>query len=794
MRQLEMVREHDGAVIDRVTWDGKGLIYETGLARDILEPYKDLDALWEKFSAWSNGYVSLLPADDPTVASVHLFTCREGDPKTGKVLHKGPCAGQKLGPRIPRLPKAVKRADSLSRYPAGKDPTADFVNRKNEGKTRDQISGTVEVSRVIAETAAEIEDYAAKRASYRGLAHILKNRLARLAVNTEHAPGEEVTFDPALFNVEGPRPAPGSRAVVVRPGYSMKRLGTTIPIEYPVVRADGETEPGKARWRTPKVTKKQQETVEQARAFIGLADEIDQMVRSETPHEQIADRLRARMQEWGFIPIAKAGEKIPYQRGQRYEVLGPAAAPGQKVHVVRPGYMRENVGREGRNLYFVDPVVQTKNAVGAHPTQVHLFTCREGNPKTGRVLHKGPCRGEKKGPSIPTLPGIGKPEPKTRRNPAPKKPGPPPPDQDLIDKARARQSRADTARAAGAIAASVSESLNDGRSLDKIKTSTQAAVRQLERRHGPDSDAARQARELAQIVENAQTVDGLDEAVRAAAEQFGVRVEEKAGEMVPFDPRRFKSLEPGVRAGQKVAVVRPAVVWEEDGTVVESGVVYPLSAEELETRNMPMLPASRLAPARFVTQKHAQQMQDRMLSEHPWTSAQESALSEYVGNYFHPMNRVLRGMAAPDSFDQFYGLNPGQLQELIRDAASAMRPTPEPIAVTRATGWDAFGLGNLQLSEVAEAAEGLKGRTFQDPGFLSTTTKREPPFASAGSPTLRLEVPAGTSAAYVKAISDRPQESEMILAPGTSFEVTGVERGPKGGVIVVGRVLPREGA
>lgn len=75
---------------------------------------------------WADDDFTIEPAPETAAftgwdaASPHLFTCREGDPKTGKVLHKGPCAGKKKGPakkaaaivKAVSPPAAAKKADA----------------------------------------------------------------------------------------------------------------------------------------------------------------------------------------------------------------------------------------------------------------------------------------------------------------------------------------------------------------------------------------------------------------------------------------------------------------------------------------------------------------------------------------------------------------------------------------------------------------------------------------------------------------------------------------------------------
>lgn len=288
------------------------------------------------------------PEEATTASAAHLFTCRSGDPKTGPVLHPGPCRGWKSAGK------------SVGRYPAGKDPALTFFNRKPTSK--EDADKRQDVTRFVAEAAIELEGLAAKGASHRGMAHVLATRLRRLGISKDRAPGDRVPFDAAAFNVEGPRPAVGSMVEVVRPGYSLSRGGSSFPVEFPVVRAVGDTERGPVRWKVPPAPKGRKGLADAARAVAAFAEGADDLIRREAPGSEIQDYVRRRMTELGFEPIDKAGEAVKFDPA-RHQVIGAAPSAGSLVHVVSPGYRRK--GERG-DVLIERPMVQTSTSPAGH--------------------------------------------------------------------------------------------------------------------------------------------------------------------------------------------------------------------------------------------------------------------------------------------------------------------------------------------------------------------------------------------------------------------------------------------
>lgn len=163
-----------------------------------------------------------------------------------------------------------------------------------------------------------------------------------------------------------------------------------------------------------------------------------------------------------------------------------------------------------------------------------------------------------------------------------------------------------------------------------------------------------------------------------------------------------------------------------------------------------------------VTSYGAEVMQEKMLQSLPWTPAQKGAVKAYTGNFYQQINAALRKPSA--------GTNPDVLAKgkLIQNA---MRPTTSSIIVHRGTtGYQFPPHDKYSLSEAELNA--LVGKTVVDKGFVSTSVT-----APKGASALKLviEVPKGTPAAYVKALSQYQSEDELLLAAGTKFKIISVD-------------------
>lgn len=172
-------------------------------------------------------------------------------------------------------------------------------------------------------------------------------------------------------------------------------------------------------------------------------------------------------------------------------------------------------------------------------------------------------------------------------------------------------------------------------------------------------------------------------------------------------------------------------------------------------------------PRRFTDAEAA-----RWLDDHaPGLSAeQRAAVDRYTGDGFTETNRELRAGRTGASD--------------VRAIDSAMRPTQEPMILTRVVNPDAFGY--RRPADV----RGTVGRKVSDRAYLSTAAGS--PYAGGlGGVTMHLVVPAGTPHIPVAAASENRHEREVLLGRGLHIAVARVEPNNRGGVDMYAIVLPR---
>jgi hypothetical protein len=176
---------------------------------------------------------------------------------------------------------------------------------------------------------------------------------------------------------------------------------------------------------------------------------------------------------------------------------------------------------------------------------------------------------------------------------------------------------------------------------------------------------------------------------------------------------------------------------------------------------VPVTPGfDRVSPAEM----HA--LQDQMLAADPWTDAQESGLSDYTGDNYSPMNGCLRGIT---------DCSPS-VEDLNADAAAAMRPLPRSITTFRGAALSALG-----VSDPADLS-GMVGAVVSDPGFSSTSIDSSianqfsfsSPVPRNQQALMQIEIPEGAPAAYAEGISQNAGEFEVVMPPGTRFEIAEV--------------------
>lgn len=172
----------------------------------------------------------------------------------------------------------------------------------------------------------------------------------------------------------------------------------------------------------------------------------------------------------------------------------------------------------------------------------------------------------------------------------------------------------------------------------------------------------------------------------------------------------------------------------------------------------------------------ARAMQSQMTQDSPppWTSTEKDAIYDYSTSAYQDVNNCLRfGTTCSDEPHPDWGY---VTNNIIRDVSSSMRPTTQPLTTFRQAN-----LASLGVSSPDELIS-IVGQQGIDRGFASSTL--DSTFAGladlddfAGTPEVKMqiEIPAGTSAAYVAPVSEWPEQQELILAPGSRYEILEVQ-------------------
>lgn len=243
-------------------------------------------------------------------------------------------------------------------------------------------------------------------------------------------------------------------------------------------------------------------------------------------------------------------------------------------------------------------------------------------------------------------------------------------------------------------------------------------------------------------------------------------LQKKTGD--PFKTKTVKFLQ--TKAGMKYAQ--------------EKGGSAPVGATKPTVPPAPKKPStSYVQPGdnnpKVLSKPGATAMQKRMneLSPPPWTPAQRAALKKYTGGAYTEINKCLRGT----------GTCSESTLNTIKGIKGGMKPSTESIMVYRKTNAATFGLGS------AADAKNLVGTTIRDDGVISTSIKDG---IWHGQLHLKIEAPVGSRMAWVQPISHYPSENEIVLSPGTDFEVVSVEQhyNYPDQYVVHMRVVPGSGA
>lgn len=119
------------------------------------------------------------------------------------------------------------------------------------------------------------------------------------------------------------------------------------------------------------------------------------------------------------------------------------------------------------------------------------------------------------------------------------------------------------------------------------------------------------------------------------------------------------------------------------------------------------------------------------------------------------------------------------------DSALASKPLAQPTKVYRTVSGDAFGLSHNGDPSV------LKGKTFTEPGFMSTATSNQRFPVKPPPVHLTFEVPAGVGASYLESITKNQSENELLLPRNLNYVITNVRSNSKnGGWTATARIIP----
>lgn len=171
----------------------------------------------------------------------------------------------------------------------------------------------------------------------------------------------------------------------------------------------------------------------------------------------------------------------------------------------------------------------------------------------------------------------------------------------------------------------------------------------------------------------------------------------------------------------------------------------------------------------------AQNAQDAYMkaSGTKWSAQQKSAIKSYTGSAYTTYNNFLRG-----------GTGNQATKQAVVTIQSAMMPLPQHTLLKRGTGWPP------ELAAFKSNPEKLLGKTFEEPGFTSTTVAGSGGHFSGQPLQLVIEAPKGSPAAFINGISHfKGQENEMLLAAGTKFKVLSVDKTSGGHTLVRVRIV-----
>lgn len=136
---------------------------------------------------------------------------------------------------------------------------------------------------------------------------------------------------------------------------------------------------------------------------------------------------------------------------------------------------------------------------------------------------------------------------------------------------------------------------------------------------------------------------------------------------------------------------------------------------------------------------------------------EKAAIGDYTSSDYRDLNRALRSGGDLNAHQQSIA---DQMDNALERAV-----VPERVMAYRSAGTGSAFPGD---------PEDWVGRTFQDSGFVSTSLDEKVAENWSGSYKMEIDVPKGSSGAYVENISWLQGESELLLPRGSQFKITGV--------------------
>lgn len=134
------------------------------------------------------------------------------------------------------------------------------------------------------------------------------------------------------------------------------------------------------------------------------------------------------------------------------------------------------------------------------------------------------------------------------------------------------------------------------------------------------------------------------------------------------------------------------------------------------------------------------------------TDAEKDAITKYSGTRYRAINEHLRGIR-PD---------PDQ-EPIIDSISSGLRKFGLTESITVYRGWD-DDIFNLPIDK-------LKGLTYRDPAFYSSSLLKEKAEGFSRKYLAEVRIPAGTTGAMIRPLSEFPHEYEVLIDKGTTFRI-----------------------